>query len=587
LAQAILAQAALLEGSPLPAMSALQVVVSCLLPVFLDASTASGSADAAVESHSCVGHPQSASELLTQLTPLSSYDPVSRPNITGPATPVQVQVALTSITSVDDKQFSFGVSGYLRTMWVDPRLAYSSRAQGGCFNQFNVPASDWSRVWQPDLYFDNSLSQSWGSSSLQVLPTGAIVKSQRFDHKFECNDMFLGRMPFDRQRCKIVIGSFSESANDVYVTPYQGTNGVVRPECYTGTVDWSIDSLGSVLDTSQRGTESNMQPWTMVHLEFVFKRLHMYYMRGYVLVAALFTLASWSGFFISPRVAPARVAIGVIPLLTMITLSNGIYAKLPTIPYTTWLNGYIFICLFFCTLTVFEFGLVSYCLYAEDRNLQRLEVLKSLSFLKKINTADAAARAFKRMCNTSSSNFAAKASSIMIPTSASRSNSTQVVPLEPPLEPKLSTVNGTESGETSDGLLADMSELQESMIQSAFCLFRWDESESISLREARRGMRNFGQFWTMGQVQDMFIKLKIDEGSHMQKKDFVNFLRNYDTVVPPQVFAKSFLDMPWSHQVDYTMRILYIVSFFLVSMIWLCLISWYDDSVSLQGRCNA
>jgi len=587
-----------------------RLLVVIVLPCVLDASppvgtemelTARGLAAAA-----CTG-PQSASELLRDLT-TGKYDSKSRPNLMGPATQVEVQVSLTSITQVDDKSFSFGVSGYFRTMWTDARLAFYSKAEGGCLDELKVPVSQEGRLWQPDLYFENALSQSWGSSSVQVLPSGYIVKSQRFDHKFECNDMFLGKMPFDRQICRIITGSFSESADEVYVKPYKGSQGVLRPDCYSGTVDWKLEHLSSVLDTSQKGTGENMQPWTMVHLEFTFKRLYMYYIRGYVLVAWLFTMASWSGFFIDPMAAPARVAIGSIPLLTMITLSNGVYEKLPTIPYTTWLNGYIFICLFFCTLTVFEFGLVSYCLHVEQRNAQRLTVLKSLSFLKVARAGSLLKKSMSRplfglkqsLPESVQADEGIPGPKQSLPVSVQAVDAipgavSEPEPAQPvPLGKSLSRAGSQDlsQAEQSDDAAAYMggtgvSELQQAMLQSAFDLFKWDKSGSVSLKEARRSMRNFGEFFTFGQVESMFQKLEIEDGGQMTRTHFITFLRSYDSIIPHKVFTKGFFDMPWSYQVDYAMRYSYIISFFFVSIVWLGMIDWYEDSVDRLGQCSA
>ena len=85
-----------------------------------------------------------------------------------------------------------------------------------------------------------------------------------------------------------------------------------------------------------------------------------------------FALVAWSGLFINRNVAPARVAIAVIPVLIMLNLEplgmnvepsfwlinkavrNSVISNLPPLNYLTWITSYLLLMKFFCLSAVFE-----------------------------------------------------------------------------------------------------------------------------------------------------------------------------------------------------------------------------------------
>ena len=103
--------------------------------------------------------PRTLDELRKQL--LEGYPKDTRPSFSMviPET-AQVQLQLFSFVDVDSKQQTFTLDVYLRTVWVDPRLAYKSEANGGCFNRdgndVNCRQQDiLPQMWIPDTSFNN------------------------------------------------------------------------------------------------------------------------------------------------------------------------------------------------------------------------------------------------------------------------------------------------------------------------------------------------------------------------------------------------------------------------------------------------
>ncbi|KAH8058034.1 extracellular ligand-gated ion channel [Aureococcus anophagefferens] len=86
-----------------------------------------------------------------------------------------------------------------------------------------------------------------------------------------------------------------------------------------------------------------------------------------VLPAIFFVIISYVGFFINASVAPARVAITVIPVLIMRTLLSQVSAKLQIISYLTCLSKFLLYCQFLTVFAVLEYGFVQICLLHESR----------------------------------------------------------------------------------------------------------------------------------------------------------------------------------------------------------------------------
>ena len=78
------------------------------------------------------------------------------PNFASKADPVDVQVQFyfASFDGVDEQHESVSVTGYLRTWWMDPRLAFATNSTDSCVEALTVPGD---MLWIPKLYIYNSI----------------------------------------------------------------------------------------------------------------------------------------------------------------------------------------------------------------------------------------------------------------------------------------------------------------------------------------------------------------------------------------------------------------------------------------------
>ncbi|KAK7241290.1 hypothetical protein SO694_00050124 [Aureococcus anophagefferens] len=117
-------------------------------------------------------------------------------------------------------------------------------------------------------------------------------------------------MPFDRQKCEIVYGMYinDETSNTWKLGPRRG---------------W--ETLVTYFGGSQ---------WMEVTLQVEVYRRSAYCVSAVMIPCVLFLFIQYAGFFVDRHVAPARVAISVVPVLVliMLTLSSGVFEKISACP---------------------------------------------------------------------------------------------------------------------------------------------------------------------------------------------------------------------------------------------------------------
>ena len=101
------------------------------------------------------------------------------------------------------------------------------------------------------------------------------------------------------------------------------------------------------------------------------KRRIGYYLIATYIPSMLIVVISWISFWIDPETAPARVALGITTVLTMITLISSSRASLPKVSYVKAIDWYLLTCLVFVFGTILEYTIVSYTLGYRRKNEER------------------------------------------------------------------------------------------------------------------------------------------------------------------------------------------------------------------------
>ena len=95
-------------------------------------------------------------------------------------------------------------------------------------------------------------------------------------------------------------------------------------------------------------------------------------------------------------------------------------------------------------------------------------------------------------------------------------------------------------------------------VQEVYKMFDSDQSGCMSKKEIQVGFRKLGQYLSMDQVNRMFFRLGVQEGT-LQAHDFTRLLLNLAEYMPGTPFTISYWERPPSLQADLAFRYVYIV----------------------------
>ena len=113
------------------------------------------------------------------------------------------------------------------------------------------------------------------------------------------------------------------------------------------------------------------KPWRIINITFIsaerfssatakftFKRRSKYFVLQVYIPCILIVMVTWASFWITPTAAPARTAICVTTILTLITMLGIVNANMPKVSYIKALDLYLFVAFIFVLLSLLEYILV-------------------------------------------------------------------------------------------------------------------------------------------------------------------------------------------------------------------------------------
>jgi hypothetical protein len=354
-------------------------------------------------------------------------------------------------------------------------------------------------------------------------------------------------MPFDTQTCTIEIMSYTEDASMVELAAKDGL-GVVLPEAGASLPAWKVTKTDQRFELMQYGTGDDAMYWHSLKLDIILERSSGYHIYNDVLYGVLFVAMSWTGFFVSRTLAPARVALSLLPVLTMLNHIRGVQSQLPRVSEMTWLSSFLLMSLIYNIIAVLEFGLVSYLLSKEDRRAERLRVLRVLSAsLGKAYDAQRTQHLAPKNLQPADE----------VPPTTTTATTTAAVEVE--LEEGQSPVKVCRT--LSELNVANLLPMQRRMVQDAMKLF--DDGDGIvQPAEMRRGLRLFNIYYTAEQVTEIFAMMNVEDGQGMHTSKFLKYLSSMRE--PTATLQKGFLDQPPSMQLEIVMRFGFMSSYLLV-----------------------
>ncbi|KAH8068311.1 extracellular ligand-gated ion channel [Aureococcus anophagefferens] len=293
------------------------------------------------------------------------------------APPELVQVgALLLGFSLDEANTNWSPRYFQRTQWVDPRLAYDVPA--GCDVAYvYLGAYEWrTYLWRPIPYVKNLARWVDGhqlAGGIWVYPDGTVFESRLVNDELTCRldvTNCVTKMPFDTQKCEIVYGMYinDETSVQLRLLPQAGGPVEIDDAKYNVQNTWKLgprrgwETLVMYLGGSQ---------FMEVTLQVEVYRRSAYYVSTVMIPCVLFLFIQYAGFFVDRHVAPARVAISVVPVLIMLTLSSDVFEKIQRVSYSVYLVSFVNLASYITWACTLHYGLVQYFLSHEHAGTAR------------------------------------------------------------------------------------------------------------------------------------------------------------------------------------------------------------------------
>ncbi|KAL5966584.1 Glycine receptor subunit alpha-3 [Taenia solium] len=285
-------------------------------------------------------------------------------------TVVTVYMTITEITSVDVRMMDYTTYLLLRQEWQDPRLAWNNIPRFRNYTKNLVSPELKEKLWLPDLFFRNGKEGRIHRMTLpnyltRISPDGNILYSQKMTMRFSCQ-MDLKTFPMDAQTCHINMGSYGYSLKELRfvwrsIQPIELSDGMQIAE---------FNSPESVVaqDCNALPTDENS---SCLNATFVLSRQLGSWFSSVYITNFLIVMASWHSFWVDIEAQPARVALGLLTLLGLITQASGISQNLPRVSYIKAIDVWNIACIIFNVSVLIEFAVASNMRSTKSRRPER------------------------------------------------------------------------------------------------------------------------------------------------------------------------------------------------------------------------
>lgn len=288
----------------------------------------------------------------------TSYDKLQPPNKLNDG-PVRVSISfkIAQLIAVNEAEQSFTLDILLSTKWHDKRLNYPP----ACNVSHSLDISWKDKLWVPEVYLVNGLSPS----VIKITPlffeidalTSHIILVTRQVIKLRCH-MDLFRFPQDAQNCNIDMAILSVKSERAYLTL----------ESYSLSTARDFQNFYLIRHPNATSCIPLRGPsFSCVRARLTFFRNVSYYLIRHYGPSLLLVITAFVGFWIPPAGYPARVAIIVTPLLSLVTKQTQISHEI-NVSYVVALHIWMIFNIFFVFMCLIEYALaIVHCHIVSDK----------------------------------------------------------------------------------------------------------------------------------------------------------------------------------------------------------------------------
>ncbi|CAH8625742.1 unnamed protein product [Schistosoma rodhaini] len=289
---------------------------------------------------------------------LTNYKSHERPNENSQdPTIVSVFIHIIDISSSNVVQMEYTINCYLRQQWYDPRLSWDTNTLLSNNIKELLLNQQKNQLWLPDLFFRNGKSgflhdMSQPNYLLRVKSNGQVLYSQKITMTLSCQ-MYLRKFPMDKQECTVNIGSYGYTIDQLKFIWHHDKPVTISNNLQL--LEFESPHGAYTLDCTKNGT-TNTGTYSCLLLIIPLRRLIGSYIVTTYIPEVLIVMVSWLGFWIDIKAVPARVTLGLLTLLGLLTESSSVSSQLPKVTYLKAIDVWLTVCLLFVIAALAEFA---------------------------------------------------------------------------------------------------------------------------------------------------------------------------------------------------------------------------------------
>ncbi|CAH8559775.1 unnamed protein product [Schistosoma turkestanicum] len=290
---------------------------------------------------------------------MSKYRSYERPpDPGGNATIVTVNMKILAIFSIDVRTMDYYVDLLLRQVWRDQRLSWYQIPKFANFTEPLVSPKLKEQLWLPDLFFRNGKDGylhklTLPNYLLRVHPNGQVLYSQKITMRFSCQ-MHLQTFPMDKQHCHINIGSYGYTLNELkFIWNHE------KPVELAEKLQLSEFETPQKFDTNDcsSGYSTSTGQYTCLNATFELQRQLGSYLATTYIPNILIIMVSWLSFWVNVDSAPARVPLGLLSLLGILTQAISVSSTLPRVSYIKAIDIWMIFSIIFVIGVLVEYAI--------------------------------------------------------------------------------------------------------------------------------------------------------------------------------------------------------------------------------------
>ncbi|XP_029180369.1 gamma-aminobutyric acid receptor subunit delta-like isoform X1 [Acropora millepora] len=282
---------------------------------------------------------------------MKNYDPSMAPFVPGKPVKVDLVIEILAFGEVNEAHMDYGLDIYLFQVWDDVRLAQDQEQE----RRFYLSGKDIKKIWTPDTYFMNAKQTDIKdvvkeNQMVYIMPSGIVVHSSRITLTVACH-MQLRMYPFDRQKCALVIESFSLPRTKLV---YRWAN-LIADKCEVEVYDDAMaqhEYKGVKLGynfSKPAGQFSNL------YATFVFDRRTSYTILQVYVPSYMIVLLSFMALWLPQNAVPARVSLGITTVLTIVYFLATVNSNMPRVSYMKAIDYHLFVSFGFVFAIMLEY----------------------------------------------------------------------------------------------------------------------------------------------------------------------------------------------------------------------------------------